>query len=256
MNCFKKTEGLKYVHNEEAHNMVSPGIVVPVVLKFVQPENVVDFGCGIGTWLHAFKNNGVNEVLGLDGKWYNPKLLFKHISPDEFKCVDLEYPIRLEKKYDLVVSLEVAEHLSAESADIFVESLTNAGKVILFSAAFPGQGGENHLNEQWYDYWVKKFEKHNYYFHDVIRNEIWNNRDVQRWYKQNMFFVVHKDVDFNYPEDSTYLKYGFLHPDFYYMLSEYTDLVQDGQGGGFFYFNMLMKSIKNKFFKLIGCKKN
>ena len=60
----------------------------------------------------------------------------------------------MNRKFDLVLSLEVAEHLPSECAEAFVESLVNLGPVILFSAAIPYQGGENHVNEQWPEYWV------------------------------------------------------------------------------------------------------
>ncbi|MDR3328676.1 MAG: class I SAM-dependent methyltransferase [Prevotellaceae bacterium] len=107
---------VKYIHSEEAHNMMAPSIVVPIVLdvlaRITPPltlKSVVDFGCGLGTWLKAFKNNGVNEVLGLDGKWYNPKLLFKYIDEKEFRCVDLEQPMRkiLRVHYDYSIEYKV-----------------------------------------------------------------------------------------------------------------------------------------------------
>ena len=247
MKCFKKTNHSKYIHGEVLHNMTSPNLIVPVVLQYVKPRSVVDFGCGIGTWLNAFKNNGVSEVLGLDGDWYNKDLLFKYISPTEFQCVDLEESIHLQKEYDLVVSLEVAEHLSEQSADTFVKSLTAAGKIILFSAAFPKQGGFNHLNEQWYSYWAEKFEKHNYYFHDIIRSKIWNNADIQPWYKQNMFFVVHKDIEFDYPDDNfNFRNIHFLHPDYYYKKMDYLNNIIAGKGGIRFHFRTLKLAIINK----------
>ena len=248
MQCFKKIKNTKYSHNEVLHNMTSPNLIVPVVLQYVKPQNVVDFGCGIGTWLNAFRNNGVNEILGLDGDWCDKDLLFKHIKPNEFQTVDLEKPIRLQKEYDLVVSLEVAEHLSEQSADVFVKSLTDAGKIILFSAAFPKQGGINHINEQWYTYWAEKFEKHNFYFHDIIRGKIWNNPDVQCWYKQNMFFVVHKDIDFNFADDNFNFKnFHFVHPDYYYKNKNILDNIIDGKAGIRFHFRTLMLAIVNKF---------
>ena len=55
--------------------------------------------------------------------------------------------------FDLVVSLEVAEHLPKECADIFVDSLVRLGPIILFSAAIPQAGGTCHINEQWPEYW-------------------------------------------------------------------------------------------------------
>ncbi|MDR2384300.1 MAG: class I SAM-dependent methyltransferase [Tannerella sp.] len=104
-----------------------------------QINSVVDFGCGIGTWLKAFNDNGVKEILGLDGEWCNTDLLYKYINKQQFKYVDMEMAISLDKTYDLVISLEVAEHISEKSADTFVRSLVNAGKVIFSSNSGTGR---------------------------------------------------------------------------------------------------------------------
>jgi hypothetical protein len=60
--------------------------------------------------------------------------------------VDLERPFQLKRKFDLVVSLEVAEHRPAHCAEDFVSTLTGLGSVVLFSAAAPHQGGEHHVD--------------------------------------------------------------------------------------------------------------
>ena len=138
----------KYEHSEAMHNLESPSEIVPIISDLIKPKSVVDFGCGIGTFLHVFKNNNITEVLGLDGKWVNKDLLHKYISPSEFKEVNLEESVSLEKKYDLAISLEVAEHLSEKAAKIFVKNLVNAADKVIFSAAIPNQGGQNHINEQ------------------------------------------------------------------------------------------------------------
>lgn len=175
----------KYLHGETLHNLKSPQLIVPEVMKLTNPKSVVDFGCGLGTFLNVFKQHGVSDVLGLDGPWVNKKLLHKYIEPYEFQESNLEEEIKLDKKYDLVVSLEVAEHLSPATADTFVQNLVNAGNVILFSAAIPNQEGQNHLNEQWLTYWEEKFQKHGLVAYDVIRPLFWDNAEVFWWYRQN-----------------------------------------------------------------------
>lgn len=65
---------------------------------------------------------------------------------------DLTQPLSLGRKFDLCVSMEVAEHLPPSRADSFVADLVGLAPVVLFSAAVPEQGGTNHLNEQWPDY--------------------------------------------------------------------------------------------------------
>jgi SAM-dependent methyltransferase len=229
----------KYIHSENLHNMISPRIVTKLILKFISPKSVVDFGCGLGTWLRAFKENGSFEILGLDGKWFNKELLFKNIEEKEFRMVDLENPIILNKTYDLVISLEVAEHLSEKKSDIFVQSLVSAGKIILFSAAIPKQGGFNHINEQWTGYWKEKFAKHDYYFHDIIRKQIWNNTDIEWWYKQNIFIVAHKSIIFPQElENLSFPNVDIVHPDLF--LSKLKS-ISSGNFGFSFYILCLIK---------------
>lgn len=232
----------KYIHNENSHNMVSPRIIVPLILKYVSPKSVVDFGCGLGTWVRAFKENGCPEILGLDGEWCNNDLLFKNITPQEFRCVNLENPITLDKTYDLVISLEVAEHLSQRNADIFVKSLVDAGKIILFSAAIPKQGGINHINEQWPEFWKSRFSQYGYSFHDIIRPQIWNNKDIEWWYKQNIFIVAHKDAEFlQLPENLSFQNMDIIHPDLF--LSK-LKAISSGNFGLLFYLACLFNVTK------------
>ena len=96
------------------------------------PKSVVDIGCGIGNFLKVFKENGVVDTLGIDGSWVNRELLAKNISLTEFIEHDLENNIKLNKYYDLVVNLEVAEHLSINSAELHVKNLINAKQNPLF----------------------------------------------------------------------------------------------------------------------------
>ncbi len=177
-----------YVHTGDIHNTKAAEEVLPVVLDFLQVKSVLDVGCGTGTWLKVFsKKYGVTDFEGIDGAYIDYNQLV--IDRVHFKEIDLRNPFDLQRKFDLVLCLEVAEHLPEQSADAIVASLCKHADTILFSAAIPGQGGQNHLNEQWPEYWQQKFLGHGFYFHDVIRPLIWNNEKVERWYKQNMFLV-------------------------------------------------------------------
>src|SRR5262245_44009168 len=117
----------------------SARVVLPLVLEFVRPRSVIDVGCGLGTWLAVFREHGVEDVWGMDGDHVDREWL--EIPADRFLAHDLSQPLRLGRSFDLVVSLEVAEHLPPSCADAFVESLTRLGPLLLFSAAAPYQGG-------------------------------------------------------------------------------------------------------------------
>ena len=108
-------------------------------------------------------------------------------------AADSAQPLRLDRRFDLVVTLEVAEHLPKTDASTFVQSLTELGPVVLFSAAIPFQGGENHLNEQWPDYWAHLFHNRGYRAVDCLRKKTWHNDKVEPWYAQNILLFVHPD---------------------------------------------------------------
>lgn len=189
-----------YVHKTEVHNLKSPDVVVPLLLKILNPRSVLDIGCGIGTWLHAFKMSGVNEVFGIDGDYVDRTLLKDFISTEEFRPTDLTYPFDLKRKFDLAICLEVAEHLPESSATDFIHSICLHADTIIFSAAIPGQGGQNHINEHWMTYWKEKFSAEGYKLFDILRSEIWNNPGIDWWYKQNMVVFSKQPINTTLPE--------------------------------------------------------
>jgi SAM-dependent methyltransferase len=162
--------------------------IVPILLEFISPQSVVDVGCGAGGWLAEFQQQGVTDVWGIDGPWVSRSQL--QMPVDRFEVADISQPIRHQRRYDLAICLEAAEHLHVSAADTLVESLTGLSDVILFSAAIPFQGGEHHVNEQWPEYWVEKFEKRHYVVIDCLRPQIWSNPKVEYWYAQNLLLLV------------------------------------------------------------------
>lgn len=162
--------------------------VVRLVNRIVQPTSVVDVGCGIGAWLAEWRNQGVTDLLGIDGDWVDRRQL--QIPSHQFVAHDLDLPLDTARSYDLVMSLEVAEHLEQEHAAGFLDLLTSLGSVILFSAAIPHQGGHHHVNERWQGDWARDFAERGYIAVDCIRPRIWNNPKVQVWYRQNIVLYV------------------------------------------------------------------
>lgn len=160
--------------------------VVAPILRELAPGlmSVVDIGCGAGAWLAAFQAVGVGDILGLDGGAPAETLA---IAPESFRSVDLERPIRLQRRFDLALSLEVAEHLPPERGPGLIADLVALADLVLFSAALPGQGGTNHINERPASYWAGIFAAHGYTAHDVIRPRIWTQADIPFWYRQNIF---------------------------------------------------------------------
>lgn len=194
----------------------SAEVIVPLVLEWIQPDSVVDVGCGDGTWLSVFQAHGVKKILGIDGSYVSSEIL--QISDEHFMACDLSQPVLPGRTFDLAISLEVAEHLPEESAQQFVALLTQLSDVVLFSAAIPQQGGNHHINEQWPAYWISLFQAQGYKAVDALRERVWSNTNVQPWYAQNSFLFVKRDRLSNYPElpkNAAFPHSAIVHPDIY-----------------------------------------
>jgi SAM-dependent methyltransferase len=174
--------------------------IVPHVIELMRPHaprSVVDFGCGIGTWLSVFKEHGAEEIVGVDGDWVRRENSL--IAGCEFIAADFTAPTQLGRAFDLVISMEVAEHIPAKHAESFVDTLTSHGGIVLFSAAIPFQGGVSHVNEQWPAYWAALFAARGYLPADCLRGKFWNNPQVPWWYAQNCMFFVREEELSGYP---------------------------------------------------------
>jgi SAM-dependent methyltransferase len=172
----------------ERGSLRSAEVVVPILASALQPKRVVDFGCGRGAWLKVWLQNGVVDVLGLDGPYVSRDSLL--IEEGRFRQADLTQEIVLGPRFDLAMSLEVGEHLPTALAPAFVQNICRAAPVVAFSAAVPGQGGEHHINEQPYEFWRALFANHGFRPFDFVRPRIVHAKGVEPWYRYNTLLFV------------------------------------------------------------------
>lgn len=193
----KKPVYNKNFYDERGDSTKSAKEIVPHILSLTKAQSVVDIGCGNGAFLKVFSDLGVKNYLGIDGDWVKKEYLL--IPKTKFKNMNLEFSFEINNTYDLAISLEVAEHISEESSHKFIESITKLAPIVVFSAAIPLQGGTYHINEQWPQYWVDRFAKHDFVPIDCLRPLYWNNKNISYWYSQNMILYIHKDHLSKYP---------------------------------------------------------
>ena len=164
--------------------------IIPHVTRALGCTSVLDVGCGPAAWLAEYQRAGVEDVIGVDGDYVNRDRLL--VSRDRFRSLDVSQSFDLGRRFELVQSLEVAEHLSPQSSGTFVRNLVAHGDRILFSAAVPGQGGENHTNEQTPEFWRGLFAQHGFVPFDFIRPLVAGSGDVEPWYAYNTLLYVHR----------------------------------------------------------------
>ncbi|MCC7446527.1 MAG: methyltransferase domain-containing protein [Anaerolineae bacterium] len=212
----KQPYGEKFFARQKQRSLPSAQEIVRVLLDLLRPTSVIDVGCGVGTWLSVFCTHGVKDIYGVDGSYVNKQHLL--IPPERFVEADLRHPFSFNRQFDLVLALEIAEHLPPESADAFVSSLTQLGQVIYFSAAVPYQGGTSHLNEQWQDFWAQRFQQKGYLPIDYIRKAVWQNDKISFWYAQGGLLYVerhyleaHHDLKKKY-EETNLSQLSIVHP--------------------------------------------
>ena len=178
-----------YTHTPEVHSVVGARRTLEVLLAEIQPTSLLDVGCGTGTWVRAALDLGIHDTFCIDG--VDPTKIELLIDPLRFHRIDLKDVWNLGRRFDLALCLEVAEHLDESSSEHLVNELVKHSDTILFSAACPGQPGQNHVNCQWPEHWQGLFNRFGFVCSDDIRWRIWNDPQIECWYRQNIFIARH-----------------------------------------------------------------
>lgn len=176
-----------YDHSENIHTLDGAQAALSTLLGGEIPGSLLDVGCGTGTWLRAALDLGIRDVMGVDGVDVDPQRF--HAPKGVYQQLDFTKPFNLNRRFDVVLCLEVAEHLPESAAEPFIQSLVRHGNSILFSAACPNQPGQHHVNCQWPQYWQTLFNGQGYACDDALRWRIWRDARIEPWYRQNVFLV-------------------------------------------------------------------
>lgn len=160
------------------------GIVCDAIVKtfdLKKGSTLIDIGCAIGEYVMEFKRRGIC-AWGIEGS-SNAKDYFLS---DTILLGDLRFPLATGYgKWDLCISLEVAEHIEPKFATAYVDNLISLSDTILVTAAPPGQGGHYHVNCRPKEYWIEKFELRGYK----------RNREIESVYRKELRpFIVRKEI--------------------------------------------------------------
>jgi hypothetical protein len=183
-----------FFDHQSGGSLATARIILKELTSVIPIKSVIDVGCGVGSWLRAALDLGIERAAGLDGDYVDRGRLL--IEPSLLLRCDLENDSLTQvvgtAHFDLAMSLEVAEHLSASRARSFIAEFCGLSDLFLFSAAIPGLGGTHHVNEQWPDYWASLFEEHACACFDVMRPRLWHRDECDWWYLQNILIFARR----------------------------------------------------------------
>src|SRR5262249_38823163 len=177
---------MQYAADSSAY---SAQVITAHLASLLGVSSVLDVGCASGTWLRAWLECGVTDIHGIDGEYVSRTNL--RISQDKFTAADLNCAFNLGRQFDLVQSLEVAEHISPRASLVFADGLArHAKRHVLFSAAPPGQCGESPINERPSQLWRSALAQHGFVAVDAVRPAIAGDNNISYWYRYNTFLYV------------------------------------------------------------------
>jgi SAM-dependent methyltransferase len=183
------------VYDERYYNFVDRTALAnaPVMARSLEvrfrPASMLDVGCGGGALLMELSKLGV-KVSGLE---YSDdglrRCAQRNLGVSKFDLEDREQVTTLGLRYALATSFEVAEHIPEALADRFVSVLIDSSDLVVMSAATPGQGGLDHVNEQPHEYWIGKFSSRGYGY-DINETQLlraeWKGSGIDPWYSANV----------------------------------------------------------------------
>jgi SAM-dependent methyltransferase len=166
-----------------------------LVAKMYNICSVVDFGCGSGFYLEGFRKGGASKVMGFERSYENTKKYIPENVLENISCRDVTEKIEC-GKFDLAMSIEVAEHIPSEKSEILVSNIVNASdKYILFTAAAPGRGGLCHINERDIGFWIQLFQDKGFRFSQKDTNDIRAKTDMIP-FSSKYFSFIRKQIRF------------------------------------------------------------
>jgi len=173
--------GIPYKRTEHWLNFFDK--IAERIINDINPKSVLDAGCAWGFLVEALRNRGV-DAYGIDISDYAISNVDRSIK-DYCKVGSIAEPF--ERKYDLIVSIEVLEHMKSNDAIKAIENFCNSSDRVLFSSTPFDYKEVTHVNVHVPEYWSREFARNGF-----LRDLNFDASFITSW--SSLFSNYHKSI--------------------------------------------------------------
>lgn len=149
--------GIPYERNK--HWLTFFDKIAKTIARDITPTTMIDAGCAKGFLVEALRNNSV-QAWGIDISEYAINSVHESVKP---YCQQGSVVEPFNQRYDLLISIEVLEHLQKEDSEKAVQNFCAHTDDILFSSSPYDYAEATHFNVQPPEYWSECFARHGFY---------------------------------------------------------------------------------------------
>jgi SAM-dependent methyltransferase len=125
----------------------------------IAPKTVLDAGCAIGLLVEALRQHGV-DATGIDLSAYAIGRVDDRLRA---YCRQGSIADEFPQRYDLIVSIEVLEHMPARDAEAAIANFCRHTDDVVFSSSPLDYKEPTHVNVHPPEYWASEFARHGFY---------------------------------------------------------------------------------------------
>jgi 2-polyprenyl-3-methyl-5-hydroxy-6-metoxy-1,4-benzoquinol methylase len=183
-HMWRKIYDSDFFNDANENKILSSRKVAEILISHYEFQTILDIGCGMGLYLRELNEMG-KDVLGCDSSVEGI-----HMAAPEITVfyADAAKPLHVNRKFDIVLCFEVAEHIKKKYSRQLVKNCTVYSDRVLFTAAPEGQGGVGHINEQPFEFWIHLFAEMGFSYDSDLSEKIkrhMKQENVVQWIADN-----------------------------------------------------------------------
>ncbi len=125
----------------------------------IAPRKVLDAGCAKGFLVEALRDRGI-DAYGVDFSDYAIASVREDVRP---YCWVGSLTEDLKDDYDLIVCIEVLEHMAADESEIAIANICRHTDDVLFSSTPNDYGEATHINLHSAEWWAERFARNGFF---------------------------------------------------------------------------------------------